>query len=209
MIDAGAEQRALRLQREASLAALRALAQTVDAKDPNTRAHSDRVAALAERLARALGWSVHDARRLHDAALVHDIGKIGVPDAVLFKPGRLDPDEFAQVMTHADLGAEIVEGVLDPEQVGWVRHHHERPDGRGYPAGLVRDDIPMGARILAVADSFDVITSLRAYKAALGPDEALEEVRRNAGTQFEPRVVAALGRLWLAGLLTGGGGVGG
>lgn len=201
MIDASAEQRAQRLQREASLAALRALAQTVDAKDPDTRAHSDRVAVLSERLARALGWSAHDARRLHDAALVHDIGKIGVPDAVLFKPDRLDADEFARVTIHADLGAEIVVGVLDSEQVGWVRHHHERVDGGGYPAGRAGDDIPMGARIMAVADSFDVITSVRTYKRALGHDDALAEVRRCAGTQFDPRVAAALGRLWLAGLL--------
>jgi diguanylate cyclase (GGDEF)-like protein len=201
MVDASAEERAQRLQREASLAALRALAQTVDAKDPDTRAHSDRVAVLSERLARALRWSAPDARRLYHAAQVHDIGKIGVPDAVLFKPARLTTDEFAQVTTHADLGAEIVVGVLDAEQVRWVRHHHERADGTGYPAGLAGDDVPMGARIMAVADSFDVMTNVRTYKSARTHDDALAEVRRCAGSQFDPQVVRALGRLWLAGLV--------
>jgi diguanylate cyclase (GGDEF)-like protein len=201
MVDTSAEERAQRLQREASRAALRALAQTVDARDPDTRAHSDRVAVLSERLARALRWSAHDARRLYHAAQVHDIGKIGVPDAVLFKPDRLTRDEFAQVAMHADLGAEIVVGVLDAEQVRWVRHHHERADGAGYPAGLAGDDVPAGARIMAVADSFDVMTNVRTYKSARSQDDALAEVRRRAGSQFDPQVVGALGRLWLAGLV--------
>ena len=187
-----AADRAARLERDQALAGLRALAAAVDARDPSTLRHSERVSALAERLAVELGWDPHRLRRLRDAALLHDVGKLAIPDAVLFKPGRLDRDEYEQVKAHAGLGAEIVRDLLDHEQVAWVRSHHERPDGNGYPDALRDAEIPEGASILGVADAYDAMTVARPYSAPLSPTEALAECRRLAGAQFHPAVVAAL-----------------
>jgi HD-GYP domain-containing protein (c-di-GMP phosphodiesterase class II) len=138
---------------------------------------------------------------LHDAALVHDVGKIGVPDAVLSKPGRLDDAEYEIIKRHADLGARIVAGVLDPEQVRWIRGHHERHDGRGYPDGLAGDEISEGAWLMALADGWDAMTGARVYSAPMSYDAALEEVRRHDGAQFHPVAVAALERLAQCGTL--------
>jgi diguanylate cyclase (GGDEF)-like protein len=194
-----AEERAEHLERTQALNAIRALARAVDAKDPSTRRHSERVADLAVVLARHLGWDEQRAALLRETGLVHDVGKIGVPDSILFKPGRLTSGEYEQVKVHAALGAQIVADVLGAEQVRWVRSHHERLDGAGYPDGIEGDEIPVGARILAVADAWDVMTSARPYSRPVGPDEALEECRRMAGTQFCPSVVDALERLIAAG----------
>jgi diguanylate cyclase (GGDEF)-like protein len=171
------------------------LARAVDARDPATRRHSGRVADLSVQLATALGWELARCVALRDAGLMHDVGKIGVPDGILLKPGRLTADEYEIVKTHAAIGAAIVADVLSPEQVSWVRHHHERVDGSGYPDALAGDAIPEGARILAVADSVDVMTSPRSYASGSTLDEAVEECLRCAGSQFDPRVVAALARL--------------
>lgn len=181
--------------RERALASIRLLARVVDAKDRSTLRHSERVADLARRLAGAAGWSPERAASLAEAALVHDVGKVGVSDAVLFKPGALSDDEYEQVKQHAALGAEIVSEVLRPEQVAWVRHHHERWDGLGYPDGLAAQEIPEGACLLAVADSWDVMRSARDYSRAMGGSEALAECRRSVGTHFSPAAVAALGRV--------------
>ena len=196
-----AEEHATRLERRQSLQSIRVLARVVDAKDPLTRRHSDRVAGHAVALATALGWPGSRIARLHEAAVVHDVGKIGVPDAVLLKPGRLTPVERVAIERHAALGADIVADVLDPEQVSWVRSHHERWTGGGYPDDLVGEAIPDGARVIAVADAWDVMTSDRPYRAPVGPGEALEECARHAGSQFDPLVVAALARLHAAGAL--------
>jgi putative nucleotidyltransferase with HDIG domain len=185
-----AAERLDRLQRSHALAGIRALARAIDAKDPSTREHSERVAALAASLAQARGWPAERVALLHEAALVHDVGKIGVPDAVLLKPGRLDDDEYEQVKQHAALGARIVDDILLPEQVDWIRWHHERPDGRGYPDGL--SEIPEGAALLAAADCFDVMTVARPYSRAKSEPEALAECRRLAGAQFTAAAVAAL-----------------
>src|SRR5690606_2470678 len=126
----------------------------VDAKDRSTRQHSERVAEIAKVLASALGWSIDDASALRDAGLVHDVGKIAVPDAILFKPDRLTADEFQRVKAHAALGAEIVADVLSTDQVAWVRGHHERWDGDGYPDRLSGERVPEGARILTLADAW-------------------------------------------------------
>ena len=187
-----AAERAARLERDRALSGLRALAAAVDARDPSTLRHSERVSALAERIAVELGWEPGRLRRLRDAALLHDVGKLAIPDAVLFKPGRLDREEYEQVKAHAALGADIVRDLLDPEQVTWVRAHHERPDGRGYPDGLTTRDIPDGAAILGVADAYDAMTVARPYSAPLLAAEALEECRRLSGAQFDPDAVAAL-----------------
>jgi HD-GYP domain-containing protein (c-di-GMP phosphodiesterase class II) len=199
-----AEEHATRLERRQSLQSIRVLARVVDAKDPLTRLHSDRVAGHAVALATALGWDAARIARLHEAAIVHDVGKIGVPDAVLLKPGRLTPPERTAIERHAALGADIVEDVLDVEQVSWVRSHHERWAGGGYPDGIEGESIPDGARVIAVADAWDVMTSERPYRDPVDPLEALEECRRHAGTQFDPRVVAAIERLHAAGALNPG-----
>jgi len=192
-------ERVLRLERAQTRTALRVLARAVDAKDPSTRRHSARVAELAARLARALGWPEAEVGRIHEAGLMHDVGKIGIPDHILSAPRRLTGEEYAAITTHAALGARIVADVLSPAQVAWIRGHHERHDGRGYPDGLAGDAIPGGARILAVADAWDVMVSDRPYSPARGVPEALAECRRASGTQFAPPVVAALAGLVASG----------
>jgi HD-GYP domain-containing protein (c-di-GMP phosphodiesterase class II) len=198
-----AEERAQHLERSAALRGLRALARAIDAKDPTTRRHSERVAALAAVLATTAGWDAARAGRLHEAALVHDVGKIGVPDAVLTKPGQLAADEQETVRQHARLSAQIVGEVLDEEQTGWVAAHHERPDGRGYPVGLTAQDIPEGAALLAVADAWDVMTASRPYSVPKAPQEALAEIRELAGAQFTETAVDALVAQYEAGSLDG------
>ena len=192
VVELSAGERLDRLQRSHTIAGIHALARAIDAKDPSTREHSERVAALAARLAQLRGWAPERVALLHEAALVHDVGKIGISDAVLLKPGRLDPDEYEQVEQHAALGARIVADVLDPEQVAWIRSHHERPDGRGYPAGLRGDEIPEGAALLAVADCFDVMTVARPYSRPMSEADALAECRSLVGAQFSSAAVAAL-----------------
>ncbi len=194
-----AADRADRLERSQALNAIRVLARAVDAKDPSTRRHSERVAELAERIAGELGWTPERRALLRGAGLVHDVGKIGVPDSILFKPERLTSGEYEQVKQHARLGAQIVADALSAEQVAWVRGHHEREDGNGYPDGLAADAIPEGARILSVADAWDVMTSARPYAPPIPPDAAIDECRREAGAQFWATAVHALERLLDAG----------
>jgi len=187
-------EQAERLSRLQALQSIRVLARAVDAKDRSTRQHSERVAEIAKVLAVALGWSPEDASALRDAGLVHDVGKIAVPDAILFKPDHLTSEEFHRVTAHAALGAEIVADVLSSAQVAWVRGHHERWDGLGYPDRLGGEAIPEGARILTLADAWDVMTSARPYGAPLSREDALAECRRCAGSQFWPAAVEALER---------------
>jgi hypothetical protein len=184
-----AAERADHLGRSQTLLGIRALARAIDAKDPTTREHSERVARLACALAGARDWSAERIRQLEEAALVHDVGKIGVPDAVLLKPGRLDDDEYEAIKRHAALGAEMLEDVLCPEQVRWIRGHHERPDGRGYPDGLEAAQISEGAALLALADAFDVMTAARSYSTAKSPEVALAECRELVGRQFTAEAV--------------------
>jgi diguanylate cyclase (GGDEF)-like protein/PAS domain S-box-containing protein len=197
-----AQERADRLQRLQALQSIRVLARAVDAKDTSTREHSERVAELAVAIGTALGWEGESLVRLREAGLVHDVGKIGVPDRILFKPGRLTREEYEEIKQHAQIGAEMVVDVLTPEQVEWVRGHHERWDGSGYPNGLKGDRIPLGARILALADSWDVMTSVRSYHEPLSTGEALAECRRCTGGQFSGEVVDALETLVRAGSVT-------
>jgi diguanylate cyclase (GGDEF)-like protein len=190
--EVSASDRARQLEQPEALLGIRALARAIDAKDPSTGKHSDRVAQLAGDLARTLGWTPQRIALLGEAALVHDVGKIGIPDAVLLKPSRLDRVECELLKQHVVLSAEIVADVLAPEQVRWIRAHHERPDGRGYPDGLISDQIPDGAAILAVADSFDVMTVGRPYSPPKSPDQALGECQALVGRQFAPAPVHAL-----------------
>lgn len=197
-----ATERAERLARSQALSGIRALARAIDAKDRSTTQHSERVAELAARLAAQRGWADADVARLREAGLVHDVGKIGVPDAVLFKPGRLTAEERVIVERHAELGAQIASEVLDPEQVAWIHAHHEHVDGAGYPRGLAGDAVPEGARLLALADAWDAMTKARPYSTPMTPEAAYRECRRQAGRQFCPQAVAALDALWAGGLLT-------
>ncbi len=198
-----ADERAERLERSQALVGLRSLATAIDAKDPGTREHSDRVAALAGKLARIAGWSVERARELSEAALVHDVGKIGVPDAILRKITPLTVEERRQIEGHAELSAQIVAGVLSPEQVEWIRIHHERPDGTGYPRGLRDSEIPEGAALLAVADAWDVMTVSRPYSRPKTVEESLQECHSLVGRQFSAAGVSALVALYDDGQLSG------
>jgi diguanylate cyclase (GGDEF)-like protein len=188
-------QRTRELDRSHALIGLRALARAIDAKDPDTQEHSERVAVLAARLAATRGWSAERVAMLRDAALLHDVGKIGVPDAILLKAAALDQAELQIVREHPVLGARIVGDVLDEEQVAWIARHHERPDGGGYPAALDGDAVPEGASLLALADAWDVMTSDRAYSPPMAIDEALAEARAGSGTQFHVCAVQALEEL--------------
>ncbi len=190
-----AEERSAQMERIQRVGSIMGLARAVDAKDASTQRHSERVAALAGRLARELGWPEPRAALLHEAALVHDVGKIALPDSILLKPEALSESEYDQVKMHAELGGRIVEGCLSIDQVAWVRGHHERFDGRGYPDRLLATDISEGARILALADAWDAMTEVRLYRGAMELSEALEEVLANSGTQFWPEAVQALERL--------------
>ncbi len=142
-----------------------------------------------------LGWADADCALLHEAAVVHDVGKIAIPDQILFKPDRLTEHEYEAVKDHSRIGAEMLHGVLRPEQVAWVRHHHERWGGGGYPDGLAGIRIPEGARIIAVADAWDAIISVRPYGSARTIDEAIIECTLHAGSQFWPAAVDALDRV--------------
>lgn len=173
--------------------AIRALAAALDARDPYTAGHSERVSALSVLMGRQMLLGAEKLEILRLGALLHDVGKIGVSDEVLRKPGVLTSEEFEQLKRHPALGARILRQVpfLTPH-VPIVELHHERPDGGGYPFGLRGDEIPVAARIVHVADAFDAITSARAYRPARGAAEALAELRRHAGTQFDPASVDAL-----------------
>jgi putative nucleotidyltransferase with HDIG domain len=179
--------------RAAYLGAIRALAATLDARDPYTAGHSERVSAIAVLMGRQMQLTDAELDVLRLGALLHDIGKIGLSDAILRKPGPLTPDEYEQLKRHPGQGARILRQVpfLAPH-IPIVELHHERPDGRGYPFGLRGDEIPVAARIVHVADAFDAITSARAYRPARGAGEALVELQRFAGTEFDPVSVEAL-----------------
>ena len=177
----------------AYLGAIRALAAALDARDPYTAGHSERVSALSVLIARQLSLSEAEVDIIRLGALLHDIGKIGVADHILRKPGALSADEFEQIRRHPGLGARILRKVpfLEPH-LAIVELHHERPDGKGYPFGLLGDNIPLDARIVHVADAFDAMTSARAYRPARAASVALVELQRYSGSQFDPASVDAL-----------------
>ena len=174
------------------LASILALAEALDMRDPLTARHSETVARLCELMARQLGLPPSRVARIRVAGVLHDVGKISIPDAVLGKPGALDADEMAQMRRHPEAGARLVGGAGLADIHDWVLSHHERPDGEGYPRGLSGDEIPLEARILAVADAYEAMTADRVYRPALGSAVACEELRRCTGTQFDATVVAAL-----------------
>lgn len=185
---------------------MRGLARAVDAKDSLTFQHSARVSRLAGLIAATAGWDERDVLRIRAAAYVHDVGKLGIDDAILRAPRRLTPDERHVIELHPGVGAELLANdgpVWDSEQVEWVRHHHERPDGAGYPDRLTITAITPGAAILALADSFDVMVSDRPYKQGMPASDALGEVAELCGRQFVHFAVRALESCDLAPLLAG------
>ncbi len=168
---------------------LHALTSAVDAKDAYTCGHSERVALLSQMLAKRIGLSDQQADRIYMAGLLHDVGKIGVPEAVLQKTGRLTAEEFDQMKKHTEIGARILRDIKQIEDVvPGVLHHHERFDGKGYPAGLAGEAIPLMGRIICLADSLDAMTSNRTYRKGMPIEAALAEVRRCSGTHFDPEL---------------------
>jgi putative nucleotidyltransferase with HDIG domain len=188
---------------EVPIGMLRQLAADLEAADPYTHGHSRRVARYASLIARRLGLSPEEVRTIRRAAALHDIGKLHTPEQILDKPGRLTDSEFAIIKLHPGDGADMIAGLIDdPDLIAIVRHHHERMDGNGYPARLAGDQIPLGARIIAVADTFDAITTKRSYRQSRPHKAALDIMRSEAGTQLDPDAVRAFrsayyGRRWL------------
>jgi response regulator RpfG family c-di-GMP phosphodiesterase len=175
---------------------LEALGSAIDTRDLGTHAHSRRVRGYSLALARAHGFPEAGLRDLEHGVLLHDIGKIGIPDAILLKPGPLTPAEWKIMRTHPEIGRQLVEQVpFLRGAVPIVYHHHERWDGTGYPLGLKGEDIPLGARIFALADAFDAMTFDRPYSRAIPLEAARLEIQRSAGTHFDPRVVDTFLRL--------------
>jgi HD superfamily phosphohydrolase YqeK len=179
-------------QQQAYEATVGALCQAVETKDLYTRGHSDRVSRGSVMIAREIGMRTERVDAIRYAGMLHDVGKLGVPTKVLQKTGKLTEEEYAAIQLHPMRGLDIVReiGFLD-EALAGIMHHHERIDGRGYPMGLAGDEIPEFARVLAVADAFDAMTSNRSYRGARPIDEAIEELRKWSGTQFDPAFVDA------------------
>lgn len=170
-----------------------ALIEAVEAKDPYTRGHSDRVHHISMEIGRAMGLGARETDDLHWGSLLHDVGKIGIPDAVLCKPGRLTADEFTFIKVHPERSYEILRHIDRLKgAVPGARHHQEKFDGSGYPHGLEGTDIPLTARIIAVADTYDSITSSRAYRAGRSHEVAMSEIKRVAGVQLDPAIVRVL-----------------
>ena len=170
-----------------SVHSVEALSAAIDAKDAYTNGHSGRVAKYAREIARRIGYSKEDQERIYMLGLLHDVGKIGIPDAVINKPGPLTEKEFEQIKTHSILGARILETIHEmPELVTGAKYHHERYDGIGYPEGLAGKSIPEMARIIGVADAYDAMSSNRSYRNALAQTVVRKEIEDGKGTQFDP-----------------------
>jgi putative two-component system response regulator len=168
------------------------LALAAESRDEETGEHIDRISERCYEMAKALGMSENEAELLRHASVLHDVGKIGIPDRILLKPGKLDPDEWEIMKTHAEVGASILAGSSSPflqaaEEI--ARTHHERWDGSGYPSGLAGEEIPLSGRICAICDVYDALLSERPYKRAWPPAEALAEIRKQSGSHFDPGLV--------------------
>lgn len=180
---------------KAYLDSIETLRYTVEAKDPYTRGHSDRVAEYSVLIGEKLGLSENDIKTLRIGGLFHDIGKIGIPDSILLKEAKLTDEEYSEIKNHPSIGAHILcNAEVFKDIIPIVKHHHERYDGRGYPGKLAGEDIPYFARISAVADAFDAMTSKRTYRNSLPINIVREEIEKNLGTQFDPEI----GKLFLS-----------
>ncbi|MEA2308941.1 MAG: hypothetical protein QOI65_1227 [Thermoleophilaceae bacterium] len=190
-----AEEEAARLRRTGLFNTVHALARAVDARDGFTHMHSQRVGFYAATLASAMGMSEDSVESIRMAGLLHDVGKIGIRDAILLKPGPLTKAEFAVMRRHAELAHAIIAGAGMPDIAEWVGHLHERIDGRGYPDGLAGAEIPVESRLLHIADALEAMTCPRIYRKPKDIAEALSELEAHAGTQFDPAMVAVMARL--------------
>jgi len=194
------------LLERANLATIEALAAAIEARDPYTHGHTERAGEYAVALAAELGLPPSDRAALRLAAVLHDIGKIGISDAILKKPQRLTPSEYETIKEHSQIGFEMLKSVpFLKDELAIILHHHERVDGTGYPAGLQGEAIPIGARILLVADALDAMTSDRTYRRALPLEEAIRRLRAGAGSQFDAKVVQAVLRCLQKGSISIGG----
>jgi len=182
--------------RAAFLNAVTALVYALEAKDKYTSGHSQRVADISVAIAAELGLSKPEIEQIRLAGLIHDIGKIGVREAVLNKPGKVNDEEYRHILSHSSIGEHILTPIVEEEVIlKAVRHHHERYDGTGYPDGLAGEQIPLAARILAVADTYDAIISGRPYRKAQDIQTACDEIKNNRGSQFDSKVVDAFVRV--------------
>ncbi len=174
---------------KAYLESIETLRYTVEAKDPYTKGHSDRVAEFSVLIGKKLGLSEEDLKTLRIGGLFHDIGKIGIPDSILLKDERLTPEEYSEIKHHPSIGTHILSNAtIFSNIIPIVKHHHERYDGRGYPENLKGEDIPFLARIATVADAFDAMSSKRTYRNSLDIDTIIDEIQKNSGTQFDPKI---------------------
>jgi len=181
---------------------LHALTASIDAKDPYTSGHSSRVAVLSKLIAERLGYEQDKVQQIYLTGLLHDIGKIGVPERVLCKPGRLTEEEYELVKAHPSIGAKILGGIRQLDEiVGGILTHHERPDGKGYPQGLAGEQVPQEGLIVGLADAFDAMTSDRTYRTALPLEGVIGEIRNLSGAQFDPRVVRTFLEMDVSGLM--------
>lgn len=177
---------------QAYLDMIQTLRYTVEAKDSYTRGHSDRVSEYSVLIGEKLGLSKEQIKTLRIGGLFHDIGKIGIPDSILLKPAKLTDDEYSQIKNHPSIGAHILgNATIFKEIIPIVKHHHEKYDGNGYPSRLKGEEIPYMARIAAVADTFDAMTSRRSYRGPIDIEHVKEEIKRCEGTQFDPQIAEA------------------
>jgi putative nucleotidyltransferase with HDIG domain len=194
---------ALRQNQELFLETIRTLAAAIDAKDPYTKGHSERVSSYSMAIARHLGLSFDDVFHVRIAAILHDVGKLGIEDGILNKPGGLTDEEYEVMRRHPDIGAQIMTPISKLKSIiPGIRNHHETWDGNGYPDKLKGDEIPLVARIIGVADTFDAMTTNRPYQKAMPLEHVAEKMRAMAGTRFDPTVVEAFSAAIAAGDLT-------
>ena len=179
------------LRQDGYLSAMLVLAESVDLRDAGSAVHSETVGRYSELIAAELGLAEEHVARVKLAGVLHDIGKVGVPDAVLQKAGPLDEHEWEEMRKHCELGSRLLGGAGLDDIAGWVMCHHERPDGKGYPGGLERTEIPPESRILAVADAYEAMVSDRCYRMGIGALRARAELEKGSGTQFDPIVIEA------------------
>lgn len=176
---------------------IKAIADIIDARDSYTKGHSMRVAEYSSWIAKKLGWGEADIESLYQASMLHDVGKIGVPDRILLKNGRLDSEEMAKMREHPVIGYSILKDITGLEKIAWgARCHHERYDGNGYPDGLVGSEIPEIARIIGLADAFDAMSSDRVYRKSLSEEKIRSEIINGRGKQFDPMAVDAFMDIW-------------
>ncbi len=176
---------------------VKAVTNSIEARDPYTKGHSERVAQYSKAIAEELKWDKNEIELIDWGGMLHDVGKIGIYDSILKKKGKLTDDEYNNIKLHPLIGAQIVKDISFLESIiPYILEHHERFDGKGYPKGVAGEDISIKGRLIAVADSFDAMTTDRPYRKALKPEDALKEVLRNSGTQFDSEIVQAFEMAW-------------